>query len=238
MKVTLRQKLMQLSLTLTAIGVVLLLVSLITTLWLRTYSDHLAQQRAPAVVATQRAQIGLQHSLAGLRGWVALEDPRFRSERRVAWSQRIEPALGRHPAAPRHLAGSGGPRAARRAVPRTGRAQGVPVVGGGRRSDRGQPTGVARGAPAPGTDCPRAAAGDRWAARGLGFHARPARRGRELPRRAVDRPARACAVRGRRRTAVGPRFFRGLERRRAVTGRRDATSRCASPAPSATGSPI
>ena len=93
MKVTLRQKLMQLSLTLTAIGVVLLLVSLITTLWLRTYSDHLAQQRAPAVVATQRAQIGLQHSLAGLRGWVALGDPRFRSERRVAWSQRIEPAL-------------------------------------------------------------------------------------------------------------------------------------------------
>ncbi|MDP2578255.1 MAG: adenylate/guanylate cyclase domain-containing protein [Candidatus Palauibacterales bacterium] len=95
MKVThgLRQKLMQLSLTLTAIGVVLLLISLITTFWLRTHSDHLAQQRVPAVGATQRAQIGLQSSLAGLRGWVALGDPRFRSERRVAWSERIEPAL-------------------------------------------------------------------------------------------------------------------------------------------------
>ena len=45
MKITrsLRQKLMQLSLTLTAIGVVLLMVSLITTFWLRTHSDHLAQ---------------------------------------------------------------------------------------------------------------------------------------------------------------------------------------------------
>lgn len=95
MKVThgLRQKLMQLSLTLTAIGVVLLLISLITTFWLRMHSDHLAQRRAPAVGATQRAQIGLQNSLAGLRGWVALGDPRFRSERRVAWSERIEPAL-------------------------------------------------------------------------------------------------------------------------------------------------
>ena len=95
MKVTrgLRQKLMELSLTLTAIGVMLLLISLITTFWLQTHSDHLAQRRAPAVVATQRAQIGLQHSLAGLRGWVALGDPRFRSERRVAWSERIEPAL-------------------------------------------------------------------------------------------------------------------------------------------------
>ena len=89
----LRQKLMQLSLTLTAIGVVLLLISLITTFWLRTHSDHLAQRRAPAVVATLRAQIGLQHSLAGLRGWVALGDPRFRAERRVAWRERIEPAL-------------------------------------------------------------------------------------------------------------------------------------------------
>ena len=65
----LRQKLMQLSLTLTAIGLALLVISLATVWWLRTNTNHLALQRTPAVVATQRAQIGLQRSLAGLRGW-------------------------------------------------------------------------------------------------------------------------------------------------------------------------
>ena len=89
----LRQKLMQLSLTLTGIGVALLAVSLIAMAWLRTNSNHLALERTPAVVATQRCQIGLQRSLAGLRGWVALGDQRFRTHRRAAWTEQIEPAL-------------------------------------------------------------------------------------------------------------------------------------------------
>ena len=89
----LRQKLMQLSMTLTGIGVVLLAVSLIAVAWLRANSNHLALERTPAVVATQRAQIGLQRSLAGLRGWVALGNKRFRSDRRTAWTEQIEPAI-------------------------------------------------------------------------------------------------------------------------------------------------
>ena len=89
----LRAKLMQLSLILTALGVVLLVVSSITVLWLRSNSNQLALRRTPAVVATQRAQIGLQRSLAGLRGWVALGDERLRSDRRAAWTQQIEPAI-------------------------------------------------------------------------------------------------------------------------------------------------
>lgn len=89
----LRQKLMQLSMTLTGIGVVLLAVSLIAVVWLRSHSNHLALERTPAVVATQRAQIGLQRSLAGLRGWVALGDERFRADRRAAWTEQIDPAI-------------------------------------------------------------------------------------------------------------------------------------------------
>jgi len=89
----LRQKLMQLSLTLTGIGVALLVVSLIALAWLRTHANHLALERAPAVIATQRAQIGLQRSLAGLRGWVVLGDERFRADRRAAWIEQIEPAV-------------------------------------------------------------------------------------------------------------------------------------------------
>ena len=89
----LRQKLMQLSMTLTGMGVVLLGVSLLAIVWLRANSTHLALERAPAVVATQRAQIGLQKSLAGLRGWVALGDERFLAHRRSAWTEHIEPAV-------------------------------------------------------------------------------------------------------------------------------------------------
>ena len=89
----LRQKLMQLSMTLTGVGVVLLAVSLIAVVWLRTHSNHLALERAPAVVATQRAQIGLQRSLAGLRGWVALGDEQFRADRRAALTEQIDPAI-------------------------------------------------------------------------------------------------------------------------------------------------
>jgi adenylate cyclase len=89
----LRQKLMQLSMTLTGIGVALLVVSLIAVAWLRANSNQLALERTPAVVATQHAQIGLQRSLAGLRGWVALGDKRFRLDRRAAWTEQIEPAI-------------------------------------------------------------------------------------------------------------------------------------------------
>ena len=67
----LRQKLLELSTMLTGIGVVLLVISMIAVLWLRSNANHLALTRAPAVEATQRAQIGLQRSLAGLRGWVS-----------------------------------------------------------------------------------------------------------------------------------------------------------------------
>ena len=89
----LRQKLMQLSMTLTAIGVALLVVSSAAVLWLRANSNRLALERTPAVLATHRAQIGLQRSLAGLRGWVVLGDERFREGSRAAWTEHIEPAL-------------------------------------------------------------------------------------------------------------------------------------------------
>ncbi len=89
----LRQKLLLLSTTLTGIGVALLVIGMIAVFWLRTKANHLALTRTPAVVATQRAQIGLQRSLAGLRGWVVLGDPRFRRERAMAWAQEIDPAI-------------------------------------------------------------------------------------------------------------------------------------------------
>ena len=75
------------------IGIVLLGISLLTVLWLRASANELVRLRAPAVESALRARIGLQRSLASLRGWVALGDPRFKSERSDAWKQGIERAI-------------------------------------------------------------------------------------------------------------------------------------------------
>ena len=56
----LRQKLMQLSMSLTLIAVILLIISLVSLLWLRQEAIHLVTTRAPAVEAALRAEIGLQ----------------------------------------------------------------------------------------------------------------------------------------------------------------------------------
>ena len=68
----LRAKLMRLVTTLTAIAMLLLLINLIGLFWLRANVQDLIQHRTPLVEATRRAQLGLQRSLATLRGWVAL----------------------------------------------------------------------------------------------------------------------------------------------------------------------
>ncbi len=75
------------------IGIVLLGISLLTVLWLRASANELVRLHAPAVESSLRARIGLQRSLASLRGWVALGDPRFKYERSDAWKQGIERAI-------------------------------------------------------------------------------------------------------------------------------------------------
>ncbi len=89
----LRGKLMRLAATLTAIGMVLLAINLGGLFWLRANVADLMEDRVPLVDATRRVETGLQRALAGLRGWVALHDPRFREQNRVAWDQDIRPAL-------------------------------------------------------------------------------------------------------------------------------------------------
>lgn len=89
----LRAKLMRLAATLTAIAIVLLGVNLIGLFWLRTHVQDLIDHRAPLVDAAREAQLGMQRSLAALRGWVALGDPQFKSDRQTIWEDQIMPAL-------------------------------------------------------------------------------------------------------------------------------------------------
>ena len=50
-------------------------------------------QRWPTVHAATTALLGVQRSLAGLRGWVALGDDRFQEVRVRAWAEQIHPAI-------------------------------------------------------------------------------------------------------------------------------------------------
>src|SRR5688572_9728815 len=89
----LRRKLLRSHLTVVALGVALLCVTLASTLWLRTHVRRMEAQRWPTVHAATTALIGVQRSLAGLRGWVALGDERFREVRTRAWAEQIHPAI-------------------------------------------------------------------------------------------------------------------------------------------------
>ncbi len=90
-----RQKQLRSHLTVGLVGVALLMVGLTSILWLRSDVLRLATLRSPTVHNSTLALSGLQRSLAALRGWVALGDPRFKEDRRAAWREEIRPAVGR-----------------------------------------------------------------------------------------------------------------------------------------------
>ena len=76
-----------------AIGVTVLTVALASMIWLRSNVRDLSEVRAPTARAATMALSGVQHSLATLRGWVALADSSFREDRHRAWQVEIEPAM-------------------------------------------------------------------------------------------------------------------------------------------------
>ena len=91
----LRRKLLRSHLSVVALSLVLLGVTLVSTLWLRTHVRRIETQRWPTAHAATTALIGVQRSLAGLRGWVALGREPFREARLRAWAEQIHPAMAR-----------------------------------------------------------------------------------------------------------------------------------------------
>jgi signal transduction histidine kinase len=88
-----RRELLRSHLTLTAIGVALLLIGLVSTLWVRASAFRLATVREPTARASMRALSGTQRSLAEMHGWVALGDPTFKTGRKNAWVSEIRPGV-------------------------------------------------------------------------------------------------------------------------------------------------
>ena len=78
---------------LTVMGLILWAFTFVTILSLRSSAEHFVAKRTPAVKTALVAEAGIQRSLAGLRGWVALGDEKFKRERGQAWSSEIRPAI-------------------------------------------------------------------------------------------------------------------------------------------------
>ena len=78
---------------------VLLAIAVGTTLWqsagVSRLSDDIREQRVPEAMAALRVLNGINESLAALRGWVIMEEDRFKDERAAVWQDQIHVSMKR-----------------------------------------------------------------------------------------------------------------------------------------------
>lgn len=90
-----RQRLVWSYMAVAGIGLAMLLIVFVVMLQLRSAALRSAELRGPTARTSTLALEGVQRSLAGLRGWIALGDPAFKEERANAWNEDIDPSLAR-----------------------------------------------------------------------------------------------------------------------------------------------
>jgi diguanylate cyclase (GGDEF)-like protein/PAS domain S-box-containing protein len=76
-----------------AIGSGALLLTFLAMFMLRSDVENLAERLVPLDRTSVQLMSGVEESLAALRGWVSLEDPRFVDQWKQAWRSGIRPAL-------------------------------------------------------------------------------------------------------------------------------------------------
>ena len=77
------------------IGILLLFMALLSSLWMRDRTQQLIYTRTPMAHACKQAEVGLHEAMANLRGWMAAPDPTYRTARVAAWRGTIMPAIDR-----------------------------------------------------------------------------------------------------------------------------------------------
>ncbi|MDS4043021.1 MAG: ATP-binding protein [Candidatus Competibacter sp.] len=92
---SLNRQLLLSHLSVALVGLGMLFIALFATYDLRSRVVVLADQGGPLAQASLRMLAGVRHSLASLRGWVSLGDPRFLDDWQVAWDGEIQPSLDR-----------------------------------------------------------------------------------------------------------------------------------------------
>jgi len=73
------------------LGVVLLAIQQVRTM--EVVTKRVVDLRTPTAHASLMMLNGINHSLASLRGWILLGDPKFMTERSIAWENQINPSL-------------------------------------------------------------------------------------------------------------------------------------------------
>ena len=77
--------------TVILMGVVLLTIKQVRTM--EVITKRVVELRTPTAHASLMMLNGMNHSLASLRGWIILGDPKFQMERSIAWKEQINPSL-------------------------------------------------------------------------------------------------------------------------------------------------
>ena len=72
-------------------GVVLATIQQVKTM--ETITKRVIELRTPTAHASLMMLNGINHSLASLRGWIILGEPKFQTERALAWAEQINPSL-------------------------------------------------------------------------------------------------------------------------------------------------
>ena len=72
-------------------GVVLLAIQQVRNMEIVT--KRVVELRTPTAHASLMMLNGMNHTLASLRGWILLGDPKFKKERSIAWEEQINPSL-------------------------------------------------------------------------------------------------------------------------------------------------
>ena len=89
----LHRQLLYSHLSVALVGLIMLGIALLATYDLRGKVILVANESGPMAQASFQLLTGIRHSLASLRGWVMLGDPRFLDGWREAWRDEIPPAL-------------------------------------------------------------------------------------------------------------------------------------------------
>ena len=90
---TLRARLVRSHMSVAVLGMLGLALVVASILIARYHTIELVEHRVPDVEHSNEILLGVQRSLAALRGWIVLGDESFREERSRAWRDEIEPAL-------------------------------------------------------------------------------------------------------------------------------------------------
>jgi diguanylate cyclase (GGDEF)-like protein/PAS domain S-box-containing protein len=92
-KPSLSQKLTSSHLTVAAIGVLALVFAVAVNYQLTARVAEMTNYVEPQDQAASKLLVGLNRSLAALRGWVSLNEPAFSAQWRAAWDEEIDPAF-------------------------------------------------------------------------------------------------------------------------------------------------